>query len=666
MLYTISMSRAIVLSNSELVVALDDRAQVRDIYYPHVGLEDHVRGHYLHRVGVWVEGRLSWLSDPAWEVRVECEEDALVSKVTAKHAGFQVELIMHDVVYNERAIFLRSVEVKNAVERTREIKLYFAQQFEIAKMHGGDTAYYDPECHAIIHYKGRRVFLIGATINGAPFQDFACGLSGFQGHEGTHKDAEDGKLGKNPIEHGPADSAVGLYGTYTGGETKQVEYWLAAAETIPDAHELNTYVLQKTPAHLLESARGFWGAWVGAYEWHFDGLTKDQVVLFKKSLMYIRAHVDHGGGILASLDSDMLNYGLDTYTYIWPRDAAYSALALDRSGDAAVSRRFFMFCKEVIRKEGYFMHKYLPDRSLGSSWHPWVRNGHSELPIQEDETALVLYALGEHYIHSRDVEFLEEVYGALVEAPANFMLEYRDPTTKLPLASYDLWEEKRGSHTFSCASVYGALLAAERLSKVLGKKDQEARYRNGAQEVRQAILAHLWDEKEGYFYKSVDLEGGTMTIDRTIDMSSGYGVFSFGVLPPNDSKLARAFEKSVRALSYGAEAGGLARYEGDKYYLERTDVAGNPWFTTTLWYAEYLIAIASSANELVRAKDIFAWTAKYALVSGVLSEQIDPKTGAQISAAPLCWSHAAYVNAVTLYLTKLEELGLCVGCNPAP
>ena len=39
------------------------------------------------------------------------------------------------------------------------------------------------------------------------------------------------------------------------------------------------------------------------------------------------------------------------------------------------------------------MHKYRPDKSLGSSWHPWVRNGKPELPIQEDETALVIYAL---------------------------------------------------------------------------------------------------------------------------------------------------------------------------------------------------------------------------------------------------------------------------------
>ena len=38
------MARSIVLSNGELCVALDKFAEVRVIFYPHVGLEDLVRG----------------------------------------------------------------------------------------------------------------------------------------------------------------------------------------------------------------------------------------------------------------------------------------------------------------------------------------------------------------------------------------------------------------------------------------------------------------------------------------------------------------------------------------------------------------------------------------------------------------------------------------------
>ena len=105
-----NMSRSIVLSNGELAVALDEHAAVRDIYYPHVGLEDHVRGHYVHRVGVWVEGTMSWLSDdPAWEISIACEEEALASTVVARHPLLQVELLFKDIVYNERPVFVRRV-----------------------------------------------------------------------------------------------------------------------------------------------------------------------------------------------------------------------------------------------------------------------------------------------------------------------------------------------------------------------------------------------------------------------------------------------------------------------------------------------------------------------------------------------------------------------------
>lgn len=661
------MSRSIILSNGELCVALDNHAQVRDIYFPHVGLEDHVRGHYIHRVGVWVEGAISWLSeDPEWKIDVGSEKEALQSKIVATHARLQLELHFSDIVYNELPIFVRRIEITNRAERNREIRLFMGHQFEIYKSHGGDTAYYDPETHAIVHYKGRRVFLMSGTIDGEPFQDFATGLANFGGHEGTHRDADDGVLSKNPIEHGPADSVLGLYGVYAPQQTRRIFYWLCAAETIPDAHVLNTYVISKTPAHLLKSAGDFWKAWVNAYNWSFYGLIPEHISLFKKSLMIIRAHVDAGGGILASVDSDMLQYGLDTYSYVWPRDAAYTAMALDQAGDISAARRFFEFAKEVVSEKGYFMHKYLPDRSLGSSWHPWVRNGRSELPIQEDETALVLVALQEHFLHSHDVEFLELMYQPLVENTAAFMCAHRDPVTKLPLASYDLWEEKRGTSTFTSASVYGALIAAAELSKVLGKKDNEERYRAAAEEIKEGILTHLWDDKQGIFVKLINREGASTTIDSTLDMSSAYGVFSFGVLPPNDPRLVRAFEQSVRRLSHGIPSGGLARYEGDQYYRLDSESAGNPWITTTLWYARYLISKAKKESDFSQVREIFTWVAKHASASGVLPEQLNPKNGEQLSATPLTWSHAAYVHAVLRYLDRLEELGICVACNPAP
>ena len=42
------------------------------------------------------------------------------------------------------------------------------------------------------------------------------------------------------------------------------------------------------------------------------------------------------------------------------------------------------------------------------------------------------------------------------------------------------------------------------------------------------------------------------------------------------------------------------------------------------------------------------------LPGGLLSEQVDPHTGAPLSVSPLTWSHAELVVTVEEYLTKLE------------
>ena len=654
--YNSRMARSLVLSNGSLCVTLDAHGEVRDVYFPHVGLEDHVRGHYIHRVGVWVDGQLSWFSeDSDWQIEVGSEGEALASSIVARHTGLQVELVFKDIVYNEKPVFLRRVTIVNKASHSRDIRLYFAHQFEIYKSHGSDTAYFDPVSHSLIHYKGQRVFLIGAMLDGVPFDDYATGRANFQGKEGTHRDAEDGRLSKNPIEHGPADSVMGLYGTYAPEQARTVHYWMCAARSIPEALELKEYVSTKSPEHMVKTATNFWHAWVNANEVNFDSLSPEHIALFKRSLMFSRAHVDIGGGIVASVDSDMLQYGLDTYSYVWPRDSSYVALALDRAGDTNVAKRFFEFCRDIITDEGYFMHKYLPDKSLGSSWHPWIQNGQFQLPIQEDETALVIYALREHYRRSHDLEFLEEMFNPLVEKAANFMVRYRDPETKLPEPSYDLWERKRGVSTFTASTVYGALIAASELSAILGKDSHEANYKKAAEEVRDGILKYLWDDKAGIFINMLGKNENGVTRDTTLDVSSAFGVFSFGVLPPDDVRLSRAFENTVRVLSHGISCGGIARFEDDDYYRIDTVSPGNPWFITTLWYAEYLIARAKTETDFVRVRDIFSWVVRHAQSSGALSEQLNPQTGTQVCAAPLTWSHATYVIAVLKYLDKVKE-----------
>jgi GH15 family glucan-1,4-alpha-glucosidase len=260
------------------------------------------------------------------------------------------------------------------------------------------------------------------------------------------------------------------------------------------------------------------------------------------------------------------------------------------------------------------------------------------------------------------MKLLEEVYEPLVERAADFLISYRDPDTRLPEQSYDLWERKRGTSTYTSACVYGGLKAAAELARRMNKDSEAGYYESIAKEIHRAILEHLWRNDVGLFYNMLtDGVGPFYNMaaegkDGTIDISSVYGVFLFGILEPNEMRLLRAFETSVRRLSEGVSAGGIARFENDDYYRVPGPSTGNPWFLTTLWYAEYLTATASSTAELKRVRDIFSWAARYALPSGVLSEQLDPQNGAQVCAGPLAWAHATYIRAVVKYLEKHARL----------
>ena len=659
------MPKSLTLGNGNILVGFDHYGRVRDFYYPYVGLENHIGNPLVHRIGIYVSGKLSWISDGSWEVTTNCADETLASSIYAHNRSLGVELAFCDVVYNEKNILIRKITVTNKSADDREIKLFFNHEFQISESPLADTAYYDPLDKLLIHYKGRRVFAINAMCEGGrTFDDYSTGIFGIEGREGTFRDADDGTLSKNPIEHGRVDSALGISTKISSGSHKVFHYWIAVAETVDDVKSMNRMVIDKTPEHMIETTQKFWYAWVNRQDFHFVGLSEKIVEVFKKSLFIIRSHTDNRGAIMASSDSDMLQYGRDTYNYMWPRDGALTALALDKSGDNHVAHRFFEFCRDTIVDGGFWLHKYRADRSLGSSWHPWVRDGEPALPIQEDETALVLFALWEHYERSKDIEFIESIYNPVIKKAANFMVSYRDQETKLPLPSYDLWEEKYGAHTFTAASVYGALMAASNFAELLGKHNDKDQYWNAAQEIKTATQKHLYDHEKGYFLKMIYTENGQVKIDRTVDMSSVYGVFRFGMLAADDEKVISSMKYIRENLCCKTPIGGVPRYENDKYYRKNDNAPSNPWVITTMWLAKHTIAVAKKNSDLDEAREWLAWAAKHALESGVMSEQLDPETGEQMSAAPLTWSHSEFVQTVITYLDKLEDLKLCDECNP--
>jgi len=650
------MARSLVLGNGNVLVCYDEWGQVRDFYFPRVGLENHVGEQLRHKIGVYVDGAMHWLSSGAFAISITYEADTLVGNVVVR--GLDLELHFADIVYNEHDIFVRQIEVRNTLDRDREIKLFFNQQFYVSESRHGDTGYYSPELHAIVHYKGRRVFLISARSDDAFFDDYSVGLLGVEGKEGTWRDAEDGALSKSAIEHGTVDSVISVSLFIRAGGTRTVSYWVAAGRTYRRVERYHRDILTRGPEHLRRTTGDFWKAWVTHREFESCGADQRYVDLYHRSLLVLRTHIDNRGAVIASGDSSILQSGRDTYSYCWPRDAAYVVFALMRAGHMSASVNFQNFCNDVLTDDGYLLHKYRPDKSLGSSWHPWVRDGHAQPPIQEDETAITLVTLGEHYELVRDVEYIETLYNPYIKRVANFLVRYRDKDTGLPLPSHDLWEEQFGMFTYTSASVYAGLKNAAHFAKLLGKEVAYRRWDSAAEGVKDGILTHLV-QSDGKILKSLRCMHAAAEPDDTVDASSFYGLFRFNVLPVDDARLAHAYDRLVETLSTDQPNGGIARYAGDQYFRSTDTGPGNPWIITTLWLAEYDIARAKNNADLVRVRDRLAWVADRATSSGLLAEQYCPQTCQSTSVNPLAWSHAQFVVTFLAYIKKLEELGLC-------
>ena len=642
--------RDIPVGNGSLLVTFDDNYQIRDIYFPHVGQENHTQGQPC-RFGVWVDGEFSWGSDEGWERSLKYLPETLVTDVGLTNKKLSVEIHCNDTVASHDNVFLRRVRVINKAKKHRNFRIFLHHDFRIYENNFGDTAYYDPETHSLIHYKKHRYFLINTEPH---FESFATGRKAFQGREGTWRDAEDGELQGGAMTEGSVDSTIGLhFGIEAQGEA-EFYYWIAAGTSYQAVANLNNLVREQPPQKFLDYTGNYWRAWVNKNDTKLDELPTDVIELYKRSLLIVHTQIDRGGAILAANDYDVTERATDHYSYLWTRDGAFVANALDLAGYSHLTRKFFRFCGELVHDEGYFLQKYNADGTVASGWHAsWDPYKKQKLiPIQEDETSLVLWALWEHYDRYRDIEFAQRLYRQMTIPCADFLLAYRDEGTGLPLPSWNLWEDRNGVHTFTCATVVAGLRAAANFAALFAEYDKALEYRDAAAKMVDAMKDHLFSKELGRFIRSLQINGDGSEPDATVDASL-FAIFYFGCFAVDDPMVAGTMKAIKEQLSIDH---GVGRFNHDGYMRASESITGNSWFICTLWYAEYLIAKANSRDDLAEAMSVIKWVVDKALPSGVLAEQLDPLTGAHVSVSPLTWSHSTFVAAVTNYLRKFRSL----------
>ena len=612
--------RPLIYGNGTLLVCVDERGIVRDLYYPYAGMENH-GGHI--RLGLFDSDlkNFAWLD--TWNIRQQYESTSLVGESLYMGADFDAAVAVRETVHHELDFFLRSIEVRNVSNLTKHFRLFSSQNYHILENDYANTAVRDGDM--MNHYKRDRFILHSSS---PPFDQFTAGISQWRGMEGTWKDAEDGVLAGNVVAHGNVDSTLGWTLPELGpGEAATVHFWACIARNFPEAKRIDGWIRGRDIGTVYHSGRRFWDAFCIKNK-GLDVLPQSVKKAYIRSLLTVACHLDRGGSIIASCDSQIKQQGADYYTYCWPRDAAWVAVALDRAGYGHLTRHTFEFFKKIIDPRGYFRHKYTPAGDLGSTWHP--------LPmVQIDETATPIYAVHVHWRETGDVNELSSLYEPLVKPAADSLLKFMK--NGLPKPSFDLWEERKGIYTYSCASVYSGLRSAAAIGRILGDEGSAGAWEAAAGELRRRSVERLYDPGLGHFRRGA--------FDDTVD-ASVFAAWYLGLVDadsPMASGTMAAVEKELSRPN-----GGVARYAGDGYQGHM-----NSWPLCTLWLAQWHIR----KKNLPRALELIEWCARNAAPTGLMPEQVG-KNGEPVSVLPLAWSHSTFVLAVIEYLEALEGKSL--------
>ncbi len=343
-------------------------------------------------------------------------------------------------------------------------------------------------------------------------------------------------------------------------------------------------MIEKTPDKLIKRTSLYWVAWVTKDTRSFGCLPKSVISLFNRSLLILRTQIDNRGAITAANDSDIFRFGRDTYSYMWGRDGAFVAAALAKSGYTHVCMKFYDFCARILSDEGYLYQHYNSDGSLASNWHPWLVDGKEVLPIQEDSTALILWALWIHSESSKQIEFIRPLYDKLIKKAADFMVMNRDSETKLPIPCYDLWEERFGVHAFTVAAVIAGLRAAANFARLFHDASLAKKYDKAADQIKEGLTRHLYHDGLKRYARSGNRKSNGYELDEVIDVSLS-GLTILGALPSQDPRMVETMEAIHNQLWLKSPVEGCARYQDDRYHRPSdipADIPGNPWYISTL------------------------------------------------------------------------------------
>jgi GH15 family glucan-1,4-alpha-glucosidase len=397
----------------------------------------------------------------------------------------------------------------------------------------------------------------------------------------------------------------------------------------------------------LEHTRAYWLDWVRTLAIPFEW--QEQVI--RAAITLKLCTYEDTGAVLAALTTSVPEASGTQrnwdYRYCWLRDAFFVIQALNRLGATRTMEGFLRYIDEVAAKG--------EDEPL----RPLYRLAGREPLIERVAPALSGYrGMGPVRVGNQAAEQNQhDIYGALVLAATQLFFDQRlaiegsqvlferlEGYGESALRVYSTpdagpWE-LRGTaniHTYSAVMCWAACDRLGRIATHLRLSDKARKWRAHASTIRAAIMTHCWHEQRQVIDSTFD---GTGTLDAALLLLP-----ELGFIKPTDPRFLSTLKAIENELVVD---GNVMRYRVEDDF----GVPSNAFNVCTFWYVNAL----ARTNQRVRAREVFEGLLSHSNHFGLLSEDIDPRSGELWGNFPQTYSMVGIINSAVRLSRSWDQM----------
>lgn len=562
-----------IIGNSRILACLDEKAELIRLYYPHI---DYFQNIDIYKLGFVRENKVFWFSE-AELINQYYDRNILYTKLKYE----DTDILIRDYILIDKNVLVRKIKFNQPTNLMVYSKLKSSPDKLISGMAVNNALIqYCQELYISSFSKNK---IEKSQINNVQFVLRNADL-------------------KLEDYIGMSDNSAIMF-----EKEREITLYIALENELKKSFKTIEEIRATSEEELFQKTKDYWREYTEKYLNKYitkNKFTNREIDIIERTiLMYALLSDKDTGAVLACPDIDEEFTKCGRYGYCWPRDALFINSALLELGLEELVEKFYsVWAEKTQLTNGLFEQRYYSNGQLAPSWG-----------IQIDETASIIIGIGN----------LKEPhkYKEVVMKATMGLIEFLDEKY-LSKECYDLWEERKGQHFYSTASIYKAL----KVSKEILKDVKECEFLITEielilPEIKQAIINNFVENEK--IIRSID--------DETSDISTIAGCVPFEIFECDDQIVKNTVEEIEKKLK--TKNGGYLRYSSDIY------IGGNPWIISSLWLAMYYY----KAGNIKRAEELYNWVTNHSDEKGFLPEQIDDATGKTAWITGLSWSHALYI-----------------------